>query len=318
MKHRLIVTRRLPEAVEERIKREFDAWLPDQDKPMDGKELLERAEGASALLVTPTERIDADLIARLPQSVRVVATFSVGYDHIDVQAAKALGIAVAHTPGVLTNATAEIALLLILGAARRAHEGEKIMRDASWTGWTPTQLLGCELGGKRLGILGMGRIGQAVADRARAFGLSIFYSNRHRLPPDLEKGATFYPDPETMLMQIDILSLNAPSTPETWHFLNERRISLMKAGAIVVNTGRGGLIDDDALIAALKSGRIAAAGLDVFENEPKVHPGYRELPNTFLLPHLGSATVETRNAMGMMALDNILAVLRGLAPPNGL
>ncbi len=318
MKHRLIVTRRLPETVEERIKREFDAWIPEQDKPMSGKELLELAAGANALLVTPTERIDADLITLLPASVRIVATFSVGYDHIDLPAAKKRGIAVTHTPGVLTNATAEIALLLILGAARRAHEGEMIMRDASWTGWTPTQLLGCELAGKRLGILGMGRIGQAVADRARAFGMSIFYSNRRRLPPDQEKGATFCPDPEAMLARIDILSLNAPSTPETWHFLDERRISLMKPGAIVVNTGRGPLIDDDALIGALKSGHIAAAGLDVYENEPKAHPGYRELPNTFLLPHLGSATTETRNAMGMMALDNIQAVLQGLAPPNGL
>lgn len=318
MKPRLIVTRRLPESVEARIQGEFDAFLPAVDRPMPQDELLKLAQGADALLVTPTERIDKALIDALPASVKIIATFSVGYDHIDVPAAKAKGITVSHTPNVLTDATAEIALLLMLGAARRAHEGERMMRDNAWTGWTPTQLLGRQLTGKSLGILGMGRIGQAVAARARPFGLSIHYFNRSRLPAELEQGAVYHPDPESMLAHVDILSLNAPATPETHHFLNDRRIGLMKAGAIVVNTGRGALVDDEALIAALKTGRIAAAGLDVYENEPRVHPGYRDLPNCFLLPHLGSATFETRHAMGMMALDNIQAALASLDAPNAL
>lgn len=318
MKPRLIVTRRLPESVEARIQSEFDAVLPAIDGPMPQDELLKLAQNADALLVTPTERINQALIDALPASVKIIATFSVGYDHIDLPAARNKGIAVSHTPGVLTDATAEIALLLILGASRRAYEGEKMMRENAWTGWTPTQLLGRQLSGKTLGILGMGRIGQAVAARARPFGLTIHYSNRKRLPPDMEQGAVYHQGPEAMLPHLDILSLNAPASPETHHFLNGKRIGLMKQGAIVVNTGRGALVDDEALIAALKTGRIAAAGLDVYENEPRVHPGYKDLPNCFLLPHLGSATLETRHAMGMMALDNIQAVLSGGTAPNGL
>lgn len=318
MKTRLIVTRRLPESVEARIQSEFDAFLPAIDGPMPQDELLKLARNADALLVTPTERIDKALIDALPASVKIIATFSVGYDHIDLPAARDKGIAVSHTPNVLTDATAEIALLLLLGASRRAYEGEKMMRENAWTGWTPTQLLGRQLTGKSLGILGMGRIGQAVAARARPFGLTIHYSNRKRLAADLEQGAVYHQDPEAMLAHIDILSLNAPASPETHHFLNEKRIALMKQGAIVVNTGRGALVDDEALIAALKTGRVASAGLDVYENEPRVHPGYRDLPNCFLLPHLGSATLETRHAMGMMALDNIQAVLEGRPAPNGL
>jgi lactate dehydrogenase-like 2-hydroxyacid dehydrogenase len=317
-KPRLVVTRRLPEAVEARIQRDFEAALPTIDQPMAQDDIIRCSQDADALLVTPTERVDAVLLNALPASVKIVATFSVGYDHIDLAAAKAKGIAVSHTPDVLTDATAEIALLLLLGAARRAHEGERMMREARWTGWTPTQLLGVQLSGKHLGILGMGRIGQAVADRARPFGLTIHYSNRKRLAAELEKQAIFHADPEAMLGEIDFLSLNAPATAETRHFLNARRIALLKRCAIVVNTGRGALVDDEALIAALKSGHLAAAGLDVYENEPRVHPGYKDLPNTFLLPHLGSATVETRVAMGMMALDNIQAVLSGRPAPNGL
>lgn len=318
MRAKLVVSRRLTQAVEARILKDFEAVLPEVDRPMSGAELLEKARDARALLITPTERIDKALIDALPASIKIVATFSVGYDHVDLAAAKAKGIIVTHTPDVLTDATAEIALLLLLGAARRAHEGERLMRDASWTGWTPTQLLGRQLTGKKLGILGMGRIGRAVAKRAAGFGLAIHYSNRKRLAPEQEQGAVYHADPEAMLPEIDFLSLNAPATAETRYFLNARRIGLMKEGAIVVNTGRGALIDDEALIAALKTGRIAAAGLDVYDNEPMAHPGYRNLPNTFLLPHLGSATVETRDAMGMMALDNIAAALSGKPAPNAL
>lgn len=318
MKRKLVVSRRLTGNVEARILRDYQATLPAVDRPMRREEILKEAQDASALLICPTERIDKALIDALPQSVKIIATYSVGVDHIDVAAAKAKGVVVTHTPDVLTDATAEIALLLLLGAARRAHEGDEMMRLNAWTGWTPTQLLGRQLTGKALGILGMGRIGQAVAARARAFGMTIHYSNRKRLAAKLEEGAVFHADPEAMLAEIDFLSLNAPATAETRGFLNRRRLGLMKPGVIVVNTGRGALVEDEALIEALKSGRVAAAGLDVYDNEPEIHPGYRELPNVFLLPHLGSATIETREAMGMMALDNIDAVLQGKPAPNAL
>jgi lactate dehydrogenase-like 2-hydroxyacid dehydrogenase len=257
-----------------------------------------------------------ETIAALPDTVRIIATFSVGTDHIDVEAARARGIVVTNTPDVLTDATADITLLLILGAARRASEGERMIRAGEWTGWRPTQLLGTHLGGKRLGIVGMGRIGQAVARRARAFGMSIHYSNRKRLPAEREGDAVFHPDAEEMLGVSDVLSLHFPATSETTHWLNAARIERLPPGAIVVNTARGSVVNDEALIAALKRGRLRAVGLDVFENEPNLHPGYRDLPNSFLLPHLGSATVETRNAMGFKALDNLDAFFAGTEPPN--
>ncbi len=272
-------------------------------------------------MVCPADRMTAPALAALPDSVRILATFSVGTDHIDLEAARARGLVVSNTPDVLTDATAETALLLMLGAARRAVEGERLVRAArgtpgAWTGWTPTQLLGRQLTGKRLAILGMGRIGRAVADRARAFGLSIHYSNRHRLPPELEQGAVFHADAEAMLGLADILTLHCPATAETKGWLDARRIGLMPLGAIVVNTARGAIVDDAALIAALTRGRLFAAGLDVYDGEPDLDPGYRALPNVFLLPHLGSATVETRNAMGFRALDNLDAYFAGREPPD--
>ena len=226
-------------------------------------------------------------------------------------------ILVSNTPDVLTDATADIAMLCMLGAARRAHDGTTMLRTHSWVGWTPTQLMGVHVTGKRLGILGMGRIGQALADRARAFRMTIHYSNRTRLPPELEKGAIFYANPDDMLPHCDVLSINAPMTPETRKWVNAERIAKLPKGAIVVNTARGGVVDDEALIAALKSGHLAAAGIDVFDGEPKIHQGYYGLTNAFLLPHMGSATVETRNAMGFKALDNLEAfLLKGQTPPD--
>lgn len=312
----LVLTRRLPDAVEARAARDYDARLNPEDKPLSGTDIAARAQGADGVLCSAGDRLDADAIKALPDSVRILATFSVGTDHIDLNAAKARGLVVTNTPDVLTDATADIALLLMLGAARRASEGERMIRADAWTGWTPTQLLGIHLGGKRLGIIGMGRIGQAVARRARAFGMTIHYSNRKRLPTELEEGAIFHADPEAMLAVSDVLSLHFPATPETRHWLNAARIERLPPRAVVVNTARGSVVDDEALIAALKSGRIAAAGLDVFENEPNLHPGYRGLENAFLLPHLGSATVETRNAMGFKALDNLDAFFAGAEPPD--
>jgi lactate dehydrogenase-like 2-hydroxyacid dehydrogenase len=244
----------------------------------------------------------------------MLATFSVGHEHIDLAAAHARGIVVSNTPDVLTDATADIALLLILGAARRAGEGERMIREDAWTGWAPTQMLGAHVGGKRLGILGMGRIGRAVADRARGFGMAIHYHNRQRLDPASERDAIFHATPESLLPVSDILSIHCPLTPDTRHFIDARRIDLLPAGAIVVNTARGGVIKDADLIAALQSGRLAAAGLDVFDGEPNLHPSYRSLANTFLLPHLGSATRETREAMGFRALDNLDAYFAGKIP----
>jgi len=313
-KSNLLITRKLPEAVEARAARDYRACLNPSDAPYYRDGLIRAAEGVDGILCTTTDRLDAATIARLPAGVRMLATFSVGHEHIDLAAAHARGIVVSNTPDVLTDATADIALLLILGAARRASEGERMIREDAWTGWAPTQMLGAHVGGKRLGILGMGRIGRAVADRARGFGMAIHYHNRQRLDPASERDAIFHATPESLLPVSDILSIHCPLTPETRHFIDARRIDLLPAGAIVVNTARGGVIKDADLIAALQSGRLAAAGLDVFDGEPNLHPGYRSLANTLLLPHLGSATRETREAMGFRALDNLDAYFAGKTP----
>ncbi len=315
---RACATRALPPAVTERLRRDYDVRLNAADRVLGPDEIVAAAEGCFALICIATDRLDRALIERLPDSVKLIATFSVGYEHIDLEAAKARGIQVSNTPDVLTEATADIALLCLLGAARRAWEAQTLLRQGRWTGWATTQLCGTQVSGKRLGILGMGRIGQAVAARARGFGLEIHYSNRSRLPESEERGARYHPVAEEMLAHCDFLSLNAPSTPQTHHFLDAARIARLPDGAVVVNTARGTLVDDEALIAALKSGKLAAAGLDVFEGEPRVDPRYFDLPNTFLLPHIGSATVETRDAMGFICLDNLDAVAAGRPAPNGL
>lgn len=314
----VMITRKLPPAVEARVSRDYDARLNPEDRIYTADELVARAEGADALLICTSEKITSALVSRLPASVKVISTFSVGYEHIDVAACRARGIVAANTPGAMTEATANIAILLMLGAARRAFEAQQMVRQGEWCGWTPTMLLGVDFDGKRLGIFGMGRIGQAVAQRARSFGLQIHYHNRRRLPAAEEQGAVFHDSLESLLAVSDILSINAPSSAETRHVLNAAAIARLPDGAIVVNTARGDMVDDTALIAALKSGKLRAAGLDVFAGEPKLNPAYLDLPNTYLLPHLGSATVETRDRMGFMALDNIDAVLQGRQAPHPL
>jgi lactate dehydrogenase-like 2-hydroxyacid dehydrogenase len=316
-KPRVLATRHFPPDVEARLAANFDAKLNPEDRLHDGPALVKAAEGFDGIMCAAGDPLNADTIGKLPASVKMIATFSVGYEHVDVAAAARRGIKVSNTPDVLTDATADIAMLCLLGAARRAHEGTTMLRTHSWVGWEPTQLMGVHVTGKRLGILGMGRIGQALADRARAFRMTIHYSNRTRLAPELEKGAIFYANPDDMLPHCDFLSINAPMTPDTRKWVNAERIAKLPKGAIVVNTARGGVVDDEALIAALKSGHLFAAGIDVFDGEPKIHQGYYGLENAFLLPHMGSATVETRNAMGFKALDNLEAfLLRGQTPPD--
>lgn len=314
---RLLVTRRLPAAVEARATRDYDAVLNPHDIPWTRDSLLAAAKGMDGLLCAAGDPLDAGTIAALPGSVKIIATFSVGTDHIALDAAAARGIAVANTPDVLSVATAEIAMLLILMAARRASEGEMMLRARQWPGWAPTQLMGVTLEAKRLGILGKGRIGRELARMARGFGLVIHYRNRTRLPPEQELGAIFHDNDADFLGAIDILSMHIPGGAATRHWLNAARIAQLPPGSIVVNTGRGGTVDDAALCAALHSGHVRAAGLDVYDGEPRLFPGYLGAPNITLLPHLGSGTIETRDAMGFRALDNLDAVLlRGAAPPH--
>lgn len=312
---RLLVTRRLPKEVEVRLAKAYQAQLNADDHPMSEAEILENAQGKDALLITPMDKsFGTGIIAKLPPSIKVIATFSVGYEHVDIAAARARNIAVTNTPDVLTDATADIALLLILGAARGAYWGERMVREDRWTSWSPTAPLGSDVSGRRLGILGMGRIGQAVAKRARAFDMELHYHNRRAVAADLTHGARHHEKLDDMLPYCDFLSINCASTAETRGLVNDGLIAKLPDGAIIVNSARGDIIDDDALIAALKSGKLAAAGLDVFRNEPKIDPRYRGLDNVFLLPHLGSATRDTRIAMGMRAADNLDAFFAGNKP----
>ncbi len=310
----LLVTRKLTEAVEARAARNYEVRLNPDDRIHSPDDLVALAQGVDAILPCVTEHFTADLIARLPASLRIVASFSVGTDHIDLAAAKARGIVVTNTPDVLSDATAEIAMLLLLGAARRGAEGDRLVRAGEWKTWSPGFMVGVQVTGKRLGIVGMGRIGRIVAERARGFGMTVHYHNRTRLPPDLEMGAIWHDSLASLLPCSDFLSLHCPATPETVRLLNATAIERLPPVAVVVNTARGSLIDDAALIASLQSGRVAAAGLDVFDNEPSIDPRYRELPNVFMLPHVGSATRETRDAMGFRALDNLDAFFAGGAP----
>ena len=305
----LLITRRVPEAIAARAEREFSTRILGLQGKFDAAAVLANLGAVEAILCTPADPFDAALINQLPASVRVIGTFSVGLEHIDLAAAAARGIKVCHTPDVLSVTTAELALTLMLMAARRAGEGERLLRAGKWAGLAPTFLLGVGVTGKVLGIVGMGRIGRELAGLARGLNMTIHYRNRSRLEAGLEAGAIYHDNDASFLGVCDFLSLNIPGGPETLHWLNAERIEQLKRGAIVVNTGRGTTVDDDALIAALRSGQVAAAGLDVFENEPLVNPGYFELENVVLLPHIGSATVETRNAMGFLVLDGIAAVI---------
>jgi len=313
-KPKVVVSRKLPRDVEERLKTLFDCRLNTDDTLMSAEELIARAEGADGLLVCPTDKLTAEVIGKLPGSVRIMATFSVGYDHIDVKAAQARGLPVTNTPDVLTDATADIAMLLMLGAARGAYWGERMVREKRWGAWAPTHPLGADVSGRRVGIFGMGRIGRAFARRAAAFDMEIHYHNRSRPKDEPVPGAIYHATFESMLPNCDFLSLHCASTPETRGIVNARTIALLPDGAILVNSARGDVVDDDSVIAALKSGKLAAAGLDVFRGEPDIDPRYRELENVFLLPHLGSATSRTRSGMGHRAVDNLEAFFAGRTP----
>lgn len=311
----VLVTRKLPDAVEQRLAQDFEPMLNPDDKLYSVDELLELAAKADAILPCHTEHFSAETIARLPAKVRAIANFSVGVDHVDLEAAKRKGVIVTNTPDVLSDATAEIAILLMLGAARRAGEGEALVRSQQWKDWSPAFMVGRQITGKRLGILGMGRVGQVVAKRARGFDMQIHYHNRNPLDESHAGGAIYHLTVEEMLTEIDVLSIHCPASDHTRGLLNRERIALLHADAIVVNTSRGAVVDDDALVAALQDGVIAAAGLDVYNGEPdQIHPAYRRLRNTFLLPHIGSATRETRDAMGFRAIDNLTAIFGGKEP----
>jgi lactate dehydrogenase-like 2-hydroxyacid dehydrogenase len=310
----ILVTRKLPDAVEARLTRDYDPRFNPGDQTYTSDELIERAEGCVAIIPCHMDALTADVIARLPDGVKAVCNFSVGYNHVDVDAARARGLIVTNTPDVLSDATAEIAMLCMLGAARRVTENIRLVRKSEWRDWSPTFMLGAQISGKRLGIIGMGRVGQVTARRARGFDMTIHYHNRRPLAADLEEGAIYHETLESLLPHCDYLSIHCPATAESEGLLNAERIALLPDGAVVVNTARGPIIDDEALIDALRSGKLFAAGLDVFNNEPDIHPAYRELENVFTLPHIGSATRETRDAMGFRALDNLDAIVAGREP----
>ena len=320
MKPRLVLACLMPVDVNIRARQGFDALIVDGRNDMTGAQVIEAAtgHGADAIMFTNTLPLSAEVIAALPGSVKVGATSSVGFDHIDVAAAKQRGLFVTNTPGVLTECTADHAFMMMLAAARRGYEYDRIMRQ----GWRyrigQGDLLGVRVTGKTLGILGMGRIGQAMAQRARGFDMRIVYHARNRLPPDLEKGATYFADFHAMLPHCEFLSVHAPAGPATDKIVNEKALSLMPDGAVFVNVSRGGLVDEDALLAALRSGKLFAAGLDVFRSEPDFDTRFANLDNVLLSPHVGSASKETRNAMGFRALDNIAAVLSGKGPIDPL
>ena len=310
----VLVTRKLPDAVEDRLRRDYDPRFNPEDRRYSDDELIERAQEADAIVPCHTENLSAAVIARLPERLRAIVNFSVGVDHVDLAAAKARGIAVTNTPEVLSDATAEIAMLLMLGAARRASEGERLLRSGGWTTWSPAFMVGIGVTGKRLGIVGMGRVGLVTARRARGFDMTVHYHNHRRLAAELEAGATFHESLEAMLPECDFLSIHCPATPETRKLINAERIALLPDHAILVNTARGAIVDEAALLAALASGKLAAAGLDVYDNEPAIDPAFRAVENAFLLPHIGSATRETRDAMGFRALDNLDAITAGNEP----
>lgn len=312
------VTRRLPATVERILSDRFDAGLNARDRPLDRAELIEAMRNCEVLVPTITDRIDADLLASDGLRVKLIANFGAGVDHIDLAAARAAGIAVTNTPDALAEATAELAILLMLMAARRAGEGEREVRAGRWTGWRPTHLIGLGLSGRVLGLVGFGRIAQATAAKARGLGMTIRYFSRS--PGDPAQVAALQAERAGSLADLagasDVISLHVPGGPATRHMVDGSFLAAMKPEAIIVNTARGAVIDEAALVAALDEGRIAAAALDVYEREPMIHPGLLAHPRSVLLPHLGSATVETRTAMGLQAIANIDAFLAGEAMPN--
>ncbi|WP_108262520.1 2-hydroxyacid dehydrogenase [Mangrovicoccus ximenensis] len=315
---KVVVTRRLPEAVEKRLADLFDTTLREDDTPMTKAELIEAIRTADVLVPTVTDQIDAGMIAQAGPNMKLFANYGAGVDHIDVRTARQRGILVSYTPNVVTDDTADMAVALMLGVTRRIPEGLALMQSGQWKGWAPTALLGGRLGGRRLGIIGMGRIGTAVARRAKAFGMEIHYHNRRPVHASVaeELGATYWEDLDEMIRRADILSVNCPSTADTFHLVNARRLKLMKRTAVVVNVSRGEVIDEAALTRALRAGELAGAGLDVFEKGPESTTQLRELPNVVLLPHMGSATVEGRIEMGEKVIINIKTFADGHRPPD--
>ena len=314
----VVVTRRLPQVVEARMRELFDVTLRDPDTAMTRDDLAAAMRSTDVLVPTITDQIDAGLIGQAGEALRIIANYGSGVDHIDVATARQRGILVTNTPGVLTDDTADMALALILSVTRGIPQGLAVMQSGNWPGWSPMANLGGRIAGRRLGILGMGRIGQAVALRARAFGMQIHYHNRKRLRPETEAAleATWWESLDQMVARVDVLSVNCPHTPSTFHLLNARRLKLMKPTAVIVNTSRGEVIDENALTRMLRAGEIAGAGLDVFERRHDINPRLRELPNVVLLPHMGSATVEGRIEMGEKVIINIKTFADGHRPPD--
>jgi glyoxylate reductase len=313
---RAYLARSFPAALEAKIGERYQVLRNPSGCAMGAEELASNAGECDYLFVSATERVSRLVFEELAGRLKAVATLSAGINHVDLDAAQARGVAVFNSPGVLTDSCAEIAMLLILSAARRGHEGNALVRSGKWPGWAPTQLLGLGLVGKRIGILGMGRIGQAVADRARSFGVHVHYHNRRPLPDDLQKDAVYHDTPESLLRVSDIFLIAAPGAPDLAGFLNRRRIAMLPPNPIVVNVARGEMIEDDALVEALEEKRVFAAGLDVFDHEPAVDPRYLTMENVFLTPHIGSATEDTRNAMGLLLLEGLHAFENGQVARN--
>ena len=301
---KILITRKLIESSEQYAQKIFDIKLNKEDKLLTRDELISKSNDCDGILSSITDKLDADIISKLSHNIKIISNFAVGYGNIDINAAKKKNIIVTNTPNVLTDATAEIAILVLLGATRRAKEGMEWVKKKNWL-WSADFLMGKQLTGERLGILGMGRIGRAVADRARAFGMKIHYYNRSRLDKNLEKDAIYHKSLESLLSVSNFFSINCPATKETKHIINKETIKHFPDGAVVSNSARGDMIDDDAMVEALKNGKIFSLGLDVYNGEPNIHPEYLTLPKVFILPHLGSSTVKTRIAMGNLAISNI-------------
>ena len=314
----VVVTRKLPDPIETRMMELFQVKLNLDDKPLSQAQLIAAAKEADVLVPTVTDRIDSAVLSQAGPKLRLIASFGTGVDHIDLATARQRGITVTNTPGVLTEDTADMTMALILAVPRRLSEGERLIRSGNWSGWGPTTMLGHRIWGKRLGIIGMGRIGTAVARRARGFGLAIHYHNRKPVHPDLEieLEATYWESLDQMLARMDIISINCPHTPATYHLLSARRLKLLQRQTYIVNTSRGEVIDENALTRMLEKGEIAGAGLDVFEHEPAVNPRLLRLDNVCLLPHMGSATMEGRIDMGEKVIINIKTFLDGHSPPD--